>query len=94
MKALLAIVVLVVVYVFYPRYALMVKQSPFDEHSTLKSKGYLTEERCREAAKTMELRYYHCSARNLWGEIFGTYTRYQKPDRYADPEMFGDLHNQ
>lgn len=94
MKAVLAILIVVIAYVFYPRYDLMVKQSPFDEHSTLEGRGYLTEGRCREAAKAMRARYYHCAARNLWGQIFGTYTSYDPKERYADPALFRDLHHQ
>jgi len=94
MKGLLIILILVIAYVFYPRYDLMIKQSPFDEHSTLEGSGYLTEGRCRDAAKAMHARYYHCSAKNVWGQIFGTYTSYDPKERYADPDLFRDLHTQ
>lgn len=94
MKALLVILILVVVYVFYPQYDLMVKHSPFDEHSTLEGKGYLSEGSCREAARAINAQYYHCSARNLWGELFGTYTSYDPQGRYDDPQQFKDLHTQ
>jgi len=92
MKALLVILILVLVYVFYPRYDLIVRHSPFDEHPTLEGRGYLSEGACREAAEAINARYYHCSAKNLWGEMFGTYTRYTHPERYDDPELFEDLH--
>ncbi|MDP1521358.1 hypothetical protein Q8A57_10285 [Porticoccus litoralis] len=94
MKAVLVIIVLVVVYMFYPQYDLIVKQSPFDEEPTLEGTGYLTEGSCREAAQAINARYFHCSSKNLWGELFGTYTSYREPERYSDPKLFEDLQGQ
>lgn len=91
MKPVFAIIILVGVYLFYPTYDLLVKDSPFDETFTLHDSQFLTAGGCRDAAMAMKLRYFHCASGNIWGELFSTYGSYQPENRYSDPQLFEDL---
>jgi len=88
MKSVLVIVILVGVYLFYPTYDLLVKDSPFDETFTLQDSQFLAADRCREAAMVMKLRYFHCAGSSNWSDLLSTYGSYQPEKRYSDPELF------
>lgn len=88
MKFIIVIIILAGVYLFYPTYDLLVKDSPFDETFTLKDSQFLTADRCREAAMAMKLRYFHCAGSSIWGELLSTSGSYQPENRYSDPELF------
>ncbi|MEP3856457.1 MAG: hypothetical protein ABJM39_05365 [Porticoccus sp.] len=88
MKSVLVIVILVGVYLFYPTYDLLVKDSPFDETFTLQDSQFLTADRCREAAMVMKLRYFHCAGSSNWSDLLSTYGSYQPEKRYSDPGLF------
>ncbi|WP_438952445.1 hypothetical protein [Porticoccus sp.] len=87
MKPVIAIIVLVGVYLFYPTYDLLVKDSPFDETFALYDSQFLTADRCRDAAMEMKLRYFHCAGGNIWGGLLSTYGSYQPENRYGDSEL-------
>lgn len=93
MKSVLVIMILVGVYLFYPTYDLLVKDSPFDETFTLQDSQFLTADRCRSAAMAMKLRYFHCAGSSIWGELLSTYGSYQPENRYSDPELLKEDKN-
>jgi hypothetical protein len=93
MKSVIAIIILVGVYLFYPTYDLLVRDSPFDETFTLLDSRFLTADRCRDAAMAMKLRYYHCAGSTVWVGLLSTYGSYRPESRYSDPELFKEETN-
>lgn len=82
MKAVFAVVVLVLVYLFIPRYTLYVAEDSFTDEYKIKEKNFYKEESCKQKGEALGLRY-NCVGTSEWSEIFGKGEAYNKT-READ----------
>lgn len=70
MKFVLAVLILLLVYLFYPFHDLYVKEDPFSDNFSLVSKGFWSEESCAEAADAQQARDHQCRKRSTFTRMF------------------------
>jgi len=92
MKAIVIIVFLVCVALFYPTYDLVVKTDFFSDDFSLQESGFMTHKGCHQAAFDAKVKYYRCDKKTLWHTLFSTATSYDPEQRYKEPQQFKDLH--
>lgn len=76
MKFVVVVLVLMLVYLFYPFHDLYTKDNPFLPRYTLVSRGFWTEDACREAAEAQRAKVFRCRRSSSWDRMFGAAARY------------------
>ena len=83
MKFVIPLLILLLVYLFYPFRDLHVKEDPFSDAYTLVARGFWTEAACIEAAEAQAAADFRCQKRSAWGGMFSAVKDYEKGDRPA-----------
>ncbi|HLS97788.1 MAG: hypothetical protein WDA10_09725 [Porticoccaceae bacterium] len=83
MKFVIPLLILLLVYLFYPFRDLHVKEDPFSDAYTLVARGFWTEAACVEAAEAQAATDFRCRKRSAWGGMFRAVKEYEKDDRPA-----------
>jgi|TARA_B110000503_G_scaffold138844_1_gene225830 hypothetical protein len=82
MKAILIILALVGVTLFYPTYDLVVKADLFTEDFSVQETGFMTHKRCHQAAFEAKVNYYRCDSKTIWQSFFSKSSGYDPEVRY------------
>lgn len=84
MKAITALVLLMAFYLFYPTFDLRIKTDPFaaDFSAVATGTGFVTLNRCRDAAEATGADDFRCEKNARWRGLFDTF-------RQRDPEIRG-----
>lgn len=90
-KYLLLAVVVLLVYLFYPTYDLYIKENPFAEQYVLVKKGFYSKSRCSDhveglAESALDIPEHRCRKTSKWGQMYGSYTRYDPAIREAQKD--------
>jgi len=76
MKFMILVLLLMLVFLFYPFHDLYVKDDPFLPDHSLLSRGFWSEEACREAAEAQRAIAYRCVRGSSWERMFGAAVSY------------------
>lgn len=76
MKLVIAALILLLVYVFYPFRDLYVKDDPFSDNYDLVAKGFWSLEACASAADAQQASDFQCRQRSTWSQMFSAANRY------------------
>ena len=91
MKSIALLVVLVLVYIFYPTYNLHLKVDVFSDEYELRETNFLSIGKCRQAAAiAAKGKLYHCNKTSVWKKMFGGYTQYNPEIRETQRELSGE----
>ncbi len=88
MKLVIALVVLAVVYLFYPFRDLYVRESPFSDNYQQQGTGFWTASACVEAARAARADDFRCVKHTLWSKMLRTYSQYDPAIREGDAGNF------
>ncbi len=80
MKAIIALLLISALYLIYPTFDLSVKTDPFAADYRAVAGGFVTLNRCREAAQAMGADAFRCNKNARWRALFDTF-------RQRDPEV-------
>lgn len=72
----LIIVVVLGLWLFWPRYDLAISYDPEWKTQTIPETGFLTLSGCREAAGNYRAFEYVCLEKTGWGQMFNEYSEY------------------
>jgi len=78
MKFMMLILLLMLVFLFYPFHDLYVKDDPFLPGHSLVSRGFWSEDTCREAAAAQRATAYRCVRGSSWERMFGATVSYAR----------------
>lgn len=79
-KAIVALVLIMALYLFYPTYNLSVKTDPFATDYRAVASEFITLNRCRNAAEAMGAEAFRCEKKARWRGLFDTF-------RQRDPKI-------
>lgn len=82
MKAILSILALVGVTLFYPTYDLVFKADLFTEEFSVQETGFMTYKRCHKAAFEDKVKYYRCDSKTIWQSLISKPSVYDPGIRY------------
>lgn len=90
MKFIVLLVILVLVYIFYPTYDLYLKAEVFSDEYELRESNFLSANKCRETAAIIaQHKPYRCVKTSVWKNLFGGYTQYDPEIRENQRELSG-----
>ncbi|MDX2349703.1 MAG: hypothetical protein QNK32_04875 [Porticoccus sp.] len=81
MKAVVIILTLAGLSLFYPTYDLQVKTDLFSEDFTVQETGFMTHKRCHQAAFEAKVKYYRCDSKTIWRSLFKKTSSYDPTAR-------------
>lgn len=84
-KAAVVLVVVAIVYLFWPQYVLLEKESSFGDDYVVRETGIWSKDDCRAAGKRFYAGY-KCITTNAWQGILGSGTEYKRTREYTETE--------